>query len=259
MSFEPKIVGILCKWCSYAGADLAGTSRKKYSPNVRVVRVMCSGRVEPMFVLKALEKGADGVLILGCHPGDCHYQEGNYKTLRRFALLKKVLSQLGVEDERVRLEWVSASEADRYAKIVDDMTEKVKKLLNSFKNVVSVGFYRKAVSPYVYSDNYLGAYQAVEYLIKKGRKKIIHISENNCDAGRDRNKGYIKALEGFILSVRSGDERDFYNRPNNGKTLDIYIKEFKEFRKFPVRTQFDQGYFSAWTDILQYRINTDNA
>ena len=128
MSFEPKIVGILCKWCSYAGADLAGTSRKKYSPNVRIVRVMCSGRVEPMFILKALEKGADGVLILGCHPGDCHYQEGNYKTLRRFALLKKVLSQLGVEDERVRLEWVSASEADRYAKIVDDMTEKVREL-----------------------------------------------------------------------------------------------------------------------------------
>ena len=128
MSFEPKIVGILCKWCSYAGADLAGTSRKKHLPNVRIVRVMCSGRVEPMFVLKALEKGADGVLILGCHPGDCHYQEGNYKTLRRFALLKKMLAQLGVEDERVRLEWVSASEADRYAKIVDDMTEQVRKL-----------------------------------------------------------------------------------------------------------------------------------
>ena len=128
MSFEPKIVGILCKWCSYAGADLAGTSRKKHLPNVRIVRVMCSGREEPMFVLKALEKGADGVLILGCHPGDCHYQEGNYKTLRRFALLKKMLAQLGVEDERVRLEWVSASEADRYAKIVDDMTEQVRKL-----------------------------------------------------------------------------------------------------------------------------------
>ncbi len=128
MSFEPKIVGILCKWCSYAGADLAGTSRKKHLPNVRIVRVMCSGRVEPMFVLKALEKGADGVLILGCHPGDCHYQEGNYKTLRRFTLLKKVLAQLGVEDERVRLEWVSASEADRYTKIVDEMTEQVREL-----------------------------------------------------------------------------------------------------------------------------------
>jgi len=128
MSFEPKIVGILCKWCSYAGADLAGTSRKKYQPNVRIVRVMCSGRVEPVLILRALEKGADGVLILGCHPGDCHYQEGNYKTMRRFTLLKKMLSQLGVEDERLRLEWVSASEADRFATVVDDMTEKVRKL-----------------------------------------------------------------------------------------------------------------------------------
>ena len=126
--FEPKIIGFLCNWCSYEGADSAGRARKAYPPNLRVIKVMCSGRVEPMFDLKALEKGAEGVLILSCHPGDCHYQEGNYKTLRRFALLKKMLAQLGVEDERVRLEWVSASEADRYAKIVDDMTEQVRKL-----------------------------------------------------------------------------------------------------------------------------------
>lgn len=128
MSFEPKIAGFLCNWCSYTGADLAGTSRKKYSPNVRVVRVMCSGRVDPTFVLKAFDAGADGVLICGCHPGDCHYAEGNYKTVRRIALLKKMLSQLGIEDERVRLEWVSASEGDRFASIVDDMTEKVRRL-----------------------------------------------------------------------------------------------------------------------------------
>jgi F420-non-reducing hydrogenase iron-sulfur subunit len=128
MSFEPKIVGILCNWCSYAGADLAGTSRKKYPANVRVVRVMCSGRVEPVFVLKAFEKGADGVLICGCHPGDCHYAEGNYKAIRRYPLLKKVLAQMGVEDERVRLEWVSASEGDRFAGIVRDMTEQIRKL-----------------------------------------------------------------------------------------------------------------------------------
>ena len=128
MSFEPKIVGLLCRWCSYAGADLAGTSRKKYAPNVRVVRVMCTGRVEPTFVLKALEKGADGVLIAGCHPGDCHYVEGNYKALRRFLLLKKMLSQMGVEDERVRLEWVSASEGDRFATIAGEMTEQVRNL-----------------------------------------------------------------------------------------------------------------------------------
>ena len=128
MRFEPKIVGFLYKWCSYAGADLAGTLRKKYCPNVRIIRVMCSGRVEPTFIFKALERGADGVLILGCHPGDCHYTEGNYKTMRRFALLKNMLSQLGIEDERVRLEWVSASEADKFATVVNDMTEQIGKL-----------------------------------------------------------------------------------------------------------------------------------
>ncbi len=128
MSFEPKIVGFLCNWCSYRGADLAGTSRKKYAPNVRVVRVMCSGRVEPTFILKAFEKGADGVLICACHPGDCHYSEGNYKTARRIPLLKKMLTQLGIEEGRVRLEWVSASEGDRFASIANEMTEQIRQL-----------------------------------------------------------------------------------------------------------------------------------
>src|SRR4030067_1405786 len=104
MSFEPKIVGILFNWCSYTGAALAGISRMKYAPNVRVVRVMCSGRVDPTFVLKAFEQGADGVLICGCHPGDCHYSTGNYKAARRIPLLKKMLSQFGIEEGRVRLE-----------------------------------------------------------------------------------------------------------------------------------------------------------
>ena len=126
--FEPKIVGFLCNWCSYRGADLAGTARMKCSPNVRTIRVMCSGRVQPDFILKAFQLGADGVLVLGCHPGDCHYAEGNYKLLRRMELLKKMLSQLGIEDERVRLDWVSASEGDRFISIVSDITEKVRTL-----------------------------------------------------------------------------------------------------------------------------------
>ncbi len=126
--FEPKIVGFLCNWCSYRGADMAGTARMKYAPNVRVVRVMCSGRVDPVFVLKAFEQGADGVLILGCHPGECHYVEGNYKTARRIPLLKKMLEQLGIEDERVRLDWVSAAEGNRFATIVNEMTAKVREL-----------------------------------------------------------------------------------------------------------------------------------
>jgi len=136
-NFEPKIVAFCCNWCSYAGADLAGTSRMQYPPNIRIIRVMCSGRVNPLFVLKALTVGADGVLILGCHPGDCHYIEGNYKTLRRIPLLKKMLKQLGIEEERVRLEWVSASEGAKFAEVANNFTQTIKDLgpssLGSFK------------------------------------------------------------------------------------------------------------------------------
>jgi len=128
MSWEPRIIGFLCNWCSYRGADLAGTARMKCAPNVRTIRVMCSGRVEPTFILKAFQLGADGVLVLGCHPGDCHYIEGNYKTLRRMPLLKKMLTQMGIEDERLRLDWVSASEGDKFVSIVNEMTEKVRSL-----------------------------------------------------------------------------------------------------------------------------------
>ncbi len=128
MSFEPKIVGILCNWCTYTGADLAGTSRMKYAPNVRVVRLMCSGRVDPTLVLKCFREGADGVLIGGCHPGDCHYQNGNMKTLRRVPLLKRVLGQLGIEPERVRLEWISASEGIIYQSVVNEFVEQIRRL-----------------------------------------------------------------------------------------------------------------------------------
>ncbi len=128
MAFEPRIVGFLCNWCSYTGADLAGTSRIKYLPNVRVIRVMCSARVDPGFVIRAFRAGADGVLLCGCHPGDCHYSEGNYKTMRRFPLLKRLLAEYGIEPERVRLEWVSASEGQRFADVVNDMTKQVRAL-----------------------------------------------------------------------------------------------------------------------------------
>jgi F420-non-reducing hydrogenase iron-sulfur subunit len=128
MTFEPKIVGILCNWCSYTGADLAGTARIKYLPNVRVVRVMCSGRVDPTLIFQAFADGADGVLVAGCHPGDCHYIEGNYKTLRRVVLLKRMLEQYGIDARRFRLEWVSASEGDRWAEVVNGMTEEIRAL-----------------------------------------------------------------------------------------------------------------------------------
>ena len=127
--FEPKIIGFLCNWCSYAGADLAGISRIQYPANVRIIRVMCSGRVDPAFILEAFKNGADGVLVAGCHPpDDCHYISGNLKAQRRVMLLKEVLKELGVEPERLRLEWISASEGDRFATIIREMVEEIKKL-----------------------------------------------------------------------------------------------------------------------------------
>jgi F420-non-reducing hydrogenase iron-sulfur subunit len=126
--FEPKIVAFFCNWCTYLAADLAGTSRMKYAPNTRVIRVMCSGRVDPQFILESFARGADGVLIGGCHPGDCHYQEGNYKALRRFYLLKKMVKEMGIEDDRLRLEWISAAEGERVRTVINDMVEKVRAL-----------------------------------------------------------------------------------------------------------------------------------
>jgi F420-non-reducing hydrogenase iron-sulfur subunit len=126
--FDPSIVGFFCNWCTYLAADLAGTSRMKYAPNVRVVRTMCSGRVDPQMILWAFRHGADGVLIGGCHPGDCHYQEGNYKALRRSKLLRKMLAQFGIEPERFRLEWISASEGERLRDVVNEFTEQIRRL-----------------------------------------------------------------------------------------------------------------------------------
>ncbi len=127
-TFEPKIIGFLCNWCSYRAADLAGTARTKYAPNVRFIRLMCSGRVDPSFVLKALSQGADGVLIAGCHPGECHYIEQNYKAMRRFAMLKHTLKGFGIEPERVKLVWASAAEGPQLAAAVDELVTKVKEL-----------------------------------------------------------------------------------------------------------------------------------
>jgi len=126
--FQPRIVAFFCNWCTYLAADLAGTSRIKYAPNAEVVRVMCSGRIDVQFVLKAFAKGADGVLIGGCHPGDCHYQEGNYKALRRYRLLQRLMRQMGIEEERLRLEWISAAEGERVRVVIDEMVEALQRL-----------------------------------------------------------------------------------------------------------------------------------
>jgi F420-non-reducing hydrogenase iron-sulfur subunit len=126
--FEPRIVAFFCTWCTYTAADLAGISRMQYAPNVRAIRLMWSGRVDPQFVLAAFRDGADGVLIGGCHPGDCHYQQGNYNALRRFELLRLMLSDFGIEEGRLRLEWISAAEGDKVQRVCNEMTEQVRAL-----------------------------------------------------------------------------------------------------------------------------------
>lgn len=139
--FEPVIVGFTCNWCSYRAADMAGTSRTKYAPNVRLIRLMCSGRLDPTFVMKALSNGADGVLITGCHPGECHYIEQNYKALRRHLLLRRVLKGLGIEPERVKLVWASAAEGVKLAHEINSFVDEVRELgpLNWNKKLASNG------------------------------------------------------------------------------------------------------------------------
>jgi F420-non-reducing hydrogenase iron-sulfur subunit len=146
-TFQPKIIGFLCNWCSYRAADLAGTSRIKYQPNVRILRVMCSGRVDPTFVLKAFALGADGVMIAGCHPGECHYLEQNYKTMRRYEMMRHTLRALGMEDERLRLQWASAAEGAQLASAIDEMINQVRKLgpLNWPKQWSEDGRYQEAI------------------------------------------------------------------------------------------------------------------
>jgi len=126
--WQPRIVAFLCNWCSYAGADLAGVSRMQYPPSIRVIRVPCSGRINPLFIASALQSGADGVLVSGCHPGDCHYLSGNLVARRKFALVKSLLAHVGIEPERVQFSWVSASEGGRFASLVEKVTEDVRKL-----------------------------------------------------------------------------------------------------------------------------------
>lgn len=127
-AFEPLIVAFCCNWCAYAGADLAGTSRFEYPPNIRIIRVMCTGRIDAALVLESLRLGADGVLIAGCHPGDCHYQRGNYMMEKRFSYIKKALETIGIEPQRVRLEWISASEGGKFAALVREMTQQIRDL-----------------------------------------------------------------------------------------------------------------------------------
>ena len=126
--WQPKILAILCNWCSYAGADLAGVSRMQYPPNIRVVRIPCSGRVDPLFIMKSLQSGFDGVLVSGCHPGDCHYISGNYIARRKFAVLKPLLEFIGIEPDRVQFSWISAGEGERFATVVTKVTEDIRKL-----------------------------------------------------------------------------------------------------------------------------------
>lgn len=127
-TFEPKIIAFVCTYCTYAGADLAGTSRLKYAPNVRIIRLPCTGRISPMFILKALQKGADGVLISGCHPGDCHFTHGNYHARRRWMVFRALLDFIGIPPERIKYSWISAAEGVKFAEFINSVTEDIRKL-----------------------------------------------------------------------------------------------------------------------------------
>ena len=137
--WEPKIAAIVCNWCTYAGADLAGISRIQYPPNVRIIRVPCTGRINPFYIVKALQEGADGVLVSGCHPGECHYISGNLVARRKFATLKSFLNYIGVEGDRTIFTWVSASEGDRWAQVIKGATEKIKALGPAKKMIKTMG------------------------------------------------------------------------------------------------------------------------
>lgn len=136
-TFIPKIIGFLCNWCSYAGADKAGTAQLSYPPDIQVIRVMCSGRVDPQFIFKAYEQGADGVLVFACHPGDCHYKEGNFRAAQRNRLLQRLLKQFGIEAERCKLDYVSAGEGEKFARLAKEMVDTISRLgpLNLSKHV----------------------------------------------------------------------------------------------------------------------------
>ncbi len=140
-AWEPKIVAFLCHWCSYAGADLAGVSRIQYPPNIRIIRVPCSGAINPLYILKAFREGADGVLVSGCHPGDCHYLSGNYFARRKFFLLKELLIFAGIEEERLQFSWVSASEGQKFSQVIEQVVEGVKKIGPSKKGLKEFAFH----------------------------------------------------------------------------------------------------------------------
>lgn len=127
--FEPKIIGFLCNWCSYAGADKAGSAQTPYPPNVSIIRVMCSGRIDPQFIVTAFSKGADGVIVLACHPGDCHYKEGNYRAAQRYGMLSRMLEQFGIEKTRCRFDYVSAGEGDKFVRVITEMVDEIRALV----------------------------------------------------------------------------------------------------------------------------------
>jgi coenzyme F420-reducing hydrogenase delta subunit len=146
--WEPRILAVLCRWCSYAGADLTGSSRISYPPNIRVLRVPCSGRVDPLFILRALRSGLDGVLVSGCHPGDCHYTAGNYNARRKFVILSRLLEFVGIDPRRVQFSWVSASEGDKFAKVVSRVVSETKALgPNTMFRLGAADFFSQTAEP----------------------------------------------------------------------------------------------------------------
>jgi len=239
MSYEPKILGFLCNWCSYAGADLAGVSRMQYPPNIRVIRVMCSGRVDPKFIFEAFRVGADGVIVMGCHPGDCHYLEGNYEAEKKFEMVQKFLELINFDD-RVRLEWVSASEGARYAEVVKDFTNQIKELGQSPAGGdnpdVKILEKLKAMDEAAASDR-------LRTLV--GRKRKITEQENVY--------GEKVSLEKFNY-IFDSTLLDEYNRQRILLSLE---KESKSVKKLAVELKIDSSIVLQHVLVLKTRNQTD--
>jgi F420-non-reducing hydrogenase iron-sulfur subunit len=241
MSFEPRILGFLCNWCSYAGADLAGVSRIQYPHNIRVIRVMCSGRVAPRFIFKALQEGADGVIVMGCHPGDCHYLEGNYEAEKKFIMVLRLLESLKNKFEyRVRLEWVSASEGTRFGEVVTDFTNQVRELgptpLSGANPDENLGSKLKAMEMAASSER-------LRTLVGRQRKVT---EEENVFGDQIDSEEYIEMFEKAI--------QDEYERQQILLALE---KESKSVKDLGVELQIDPSVVLEHILILKYRMLVD--
>jgi len=239
MNFEPNILGFLCNWCSYAGADLAGVSRMQYPTNIKVIRVMCSGRIDPKFIFQALQVGADGVIVMGCHPGDCHYLEGNYEAENKFNMVQKLLKFINFNN-RVRLEWVSASEGARFAAVVEDFTNQIKQLGPSPL---------RRDNP---DNNVLEKMKAIEAAAATNRLRALVGKQRNIT--EQENKYGEKIPEEQFIELMDQAIKDEYER---NRILLALEKESKSVKNLAAELKIDPSVVLEHMLILKARIQVD--